>query len=84
MDKNKIMIVDERMKQKLANLERVKKWAARINALANRKKNPMKEAEFCRKHKLQIAGFNRNKNGICFPNQKTIAKVEAAFKAEKV
>jgi len=72
------------MQQKLANLERVKKWAARIDKLAKRKKNPLKEAEFCRKHKLQIAGFNRSKNGVSFPSPKTIAKVEAAFKAEKV
>lgn len=78
------MTVDEKIKEQSERLEKVLRWPSRIKKLRHRKKNPMKESEFCRKHKLHTASFNRQKNGVSFPVAKTVARVEAAFAKEGV
>lgn len=67
---------------------KVSKWEARLDNLATRKKNPMSELAFCEKHGFHRAGLNRNKKSVAtgknFPTEKTILKVEAALKKERV
>lgn len=59
-------------------------WRKRLEKLASRKKKPMSEAEFCRVHGFNPAHFNRNKNLLKVPNQKTVDAVEKALKSEGV
>lgn len=79
-----MMTVEEKIQEQCDRLDKVRRWPARIEKLRKRKKNPLKEAEFCRKHKLHPAGFNRNKKGASFPTAKTVERVEKALKAEGV
>ena len=82
------MTPEEKIAEQVARLKKIKKWPARLNKLRSRKKNPMQEAEFCRKHGLPIANFNRNKKspqtGASFPTAETVERVEKAFEAEGV
>lgn len=78
------MRVDDEIAELQERLKKVKLWPARIEKLRKRKNNPMSEAEFCRRHKLDPATFNRNKNLIDFPRAKTVLKIEKALKSEGV
>lgn len=74
--------------KKLSDLkDRVKKakaWGKRITKLQKRKKSPISEAEFCRRHDIQQATFNRHKNGVSTPSAKTLEKIEKALECEGV
>ncbi len=59
-------------------------WSKRIDKLSSRKSKPMSEAEFCRVHKFNQAHFNRNKNLLKVPSQRTVDAVEKALSAEGV
>lgn len=82
------MTLDEKIKQ-IADLhKKVEKWDDRLRKLATRKNNPLSESAFCDKYKFHKAGLNRNKKsletGKDFPTKKTIERVEAALKKERV
>ena len=82
------MTIEDRIQEQKDRLKKIKSWEARIEKLAKRKKDPMSEAEFCRKYKFHPAGINRNKHSHItnksFPTKKTVARVEAALKSEGV
>lgn len=74
----------EEIQKELDRLAKIKLWAARIEKLKSRKKNPMDEAAFCRKYKFHISHFNRTKNGKGFPGEDFFNAVEKALKAQRV
>ncbi len=82
------MTLDEKLKEVADLHKKVEKWDERLTRLATRKKNPLTETAFCDKHGFHKAGLNRNKksveSGKNFPTKKTIEKVEAALKKERV
>jgi len=62
-------------------------WSGRIEKLVNKrlKKDPSySEAKFCEKYKFDKGFFNRVKNVKVIPTQKTVNKIEAALKKERV
>ena len=66
-------------------MAKIKKWPARLQKIASRKTDPLREAAFCRKHEINIYRFNRYKNmkEKSLPSDAFMASVDAAFKAEK-
>lgn len=65
-------------------IETARTWSKRIDKLASRKKDPKSEAEFCRVYGFNPSHFNRNKNLLKVPNQKTVDAVEKALLSEGV
>lgn len=67
-------------------LAKILRWPQRVEKLRLRRKNPMSEAEFCGKHNIQQAWFNRLKNGRGepFPSKKSVERIEKALKQEGV
>lgn len=59
-------------------------WRSRVEKLISRKKAPMHEADFCKKHKFDTGFFNRNKNLRVIPSQKTVDAIEKALHSEGV
>lgn len=82
MEKLEQKIKDE-AKRKLALVKEVGKWPSMLEKLEARAET-LREAEFCRKHGINHARFNRLKNGkeSSLPSEKFFDKVRAAFKAE--
>lgn len=82
------MTLAEKLKKTTDLHNKVSKWEARLEKLANRKNNSMSELAFCEKYGFHRAGLNRNKKSVVtgknFPTEKTILKVEAALKKERV
>lgn len=79
-------IVKEQNRKNLEKLARVKLWAKRMNKISSRKVDPLKEIEFCDRHDINRANFNRFKTGTAgkLPGDKFESKVEDAFAAEGV
>jgi hypothetical protein len=78
------MSAEHRLQQEKERLEAVARWAERIETLKNRPLNPMSEKEFCDKHGLDAAAFNRRKKGHIAVREKTFRLTENALAAEGV
>ena len=59
-------------------------WKPRLETLANRKKDPLKEAEFCERYGIEKTYFNRLKNCVVIGKDEKINPIEAAFVKEGV
>lgn len=80
------MTAEDRIIEQKKRLEKIKRWPGRVEKLRIRRKKPMSEAEFCEKHQIQPAWFNRLKNGggEPFPSKTSVERIEKALKAEGV
>lgn len=78
------MTQEEKIKEMQDRLQKVRSWDRRLERLANRRKNPMSQADFCRKYGFHPAGLSRRKNGKEFPTPETVEQIERALKKEGV
>jgi mRNA-degrading endonuclease RelE of RelBE toxin-antitoxin system len=75
-------------KEKIKKLKKakIKQWTKKLDALKNRKENPIREAEFCRLYGINQSRFNRCKNDKepSLPSDSFFTLVDNAFKSEGV
>lgn len=83
-------ILEKSIKEKQARdvqaLAKVKGWDSRLEALKNRKENPLSESVFCDRYGIHKSRFNSLKNGktTSLPSFKIINQIENALKSEGV
>jgi len=78
--------IKKRAKDDLEKVAKIKKWPSRITKLGTRKTARMSERQFCLKHGINAARFNRIKNlkDDFLPADTIMDAIEAALTAEGV
>ncbi len=81
-----LLDTNNQIQEQKQRLEKMKRWAKRLEKLKTRKKDPLSALAFCRKHNIEPSHFNRQKNLLVehVASKTTVDWVEKAFEKEGV